>query len=97
MQEVRDLATGMKEAVASLKRISIDARASLDVEIGRAKVNADKVKSLAQGLKEANLEVESFLGESKSNFTPSEGSDTQQQTGLKTDVNGVTLNPEGIK
>lgn len=83
MKEVFDLANGMREAIANLKQSHINAKAELASEITRANVNAKKVQSLAQELKTANKEVESFLGETGSNFPEyQEGSDTQQHDGL---------------
>jgi hypothetical protein len=97
MKEVHDLASGMKEAIASVKKISADAKSSLAVEISRAHTNASKVKSLATDLKSANLEVEDFLGETGSNFPSSEESTTPRVVGPKPDINGVILNPEAKK
>jgi len=98
MKEVHDLASGMREAVADLKRSSADAKSALSAEIARGKVNASKVKSMATDLKAANLEVESFLGETPSNFSTSETSPTPVHPDKpKTDINGVTLNPEATK
>ena len=97
MKEVHDLASGMKEAITAIKKISLDARASLESEISRAHTNASKVKSLATDLKTANLEVESFLGETGSNFSSSEESITLPRPTPKSDINGVTLNPEATK
>ena len=105
MREVRDLAAGMKDAIASIRKSAADAKGSLAVEISRAQVNASKVSSFADELKEANLEVEEFLGETGSNFPSSEASITPAPAGRKmmehtqsrTDLNGVTLNPEGNK
>jgi hypothetical protein len=93
MKEVRDMAAGMREAIASIRKSSADAKNNLAVEIGRAQTNAAKVRSFTQELRDANLEVESFLGETNSNFQHSEDSDTQQSPS-KPDVNGVTLNKE---
>jgi len=95
MKEVRDLATGLKESIAAIKKASLDARSGLDAEIARSQINAEKVKSFTNDLKEANQEVESFLGESNSNFPSSEDSNTQQHASA--DKNGVTLNTEASK
>lgn len=94
MREVKELAAGMKEVLASLRKDSADAKDQFMSEAARAKVNAAKVKSLAVELSEANKEVESFLGESGSNFPPTEASEASPIQLLHTDVNGVTLNPE---
>lgn len=93
MREVKDLASGMKEAIANVKKLTTDAKAGLNNEIGRALTNADKVRTFTRELKDANLEVESFLGDTGSNFTPEDGN-TQQHDGnpQKPDINGVTLN-----
>jgi hypothetical protein len=94
MREVHDLAAGMKEMIAGVKRAAAEAKNSLSAEINRAHVNADKVKSMTDDLKSANLEVEDFLGESGSNFPPSGNSDTPH---AHADSNGVTLNPGARK
>lgn len=93
MKEVRDLASGLKESIAAIKKSNLDARNSLDAEIARAQINAGKVNSFTKDLKEANLEVESFLGETNSNFPPSDVLPTPAQA----DANGVTLNTEAAK
>ena len=101
MREVRDLAAGMKEAIASLRKASADAKAALSEEMSRATGNADKVRTFIKELKEANQEVEAFLGEAGSNFPPSEDSVIQQphmrkmeHTVRRADINGVMLNQE---
>jgi len=96
MREVKELAAGMKDVLASLRKGSADAKAHFMSEAARAQVNASKVKSLALELSEANAEVEDFLGDSGSNFSSSETSDTQPQTGTA-DINGVTINKESQK
>lgn len=96
MREIKELAVGLKESLAALKSASAGAKASLVSEMERAKVNAQKVQSLALELKDANTEVEDFLGDTGSNFPSSEGSSTPPPV-LKTDTNGVTLNPEAGK
>lgn len=98
MREVHDLAAGMKDAIAGIRKLAVDAKNGLNTEIGRAQSNADKVRALTADLKSANLEVESFLGESGSNFPPSGGdSSTPPSTGAHADVNGVTLNLDAKK
>src|SRR5271169_5290506 len=57
MREVHDLATGMKEILANLRKTAIDARSQLESEVTRAVTNADKVKSVAVDLRDANKEV----------------------------------------
>lgn len=93
MKEVHDLASGMRELVAGLRKSSTDAKDGLLSEIQRGQVNASKVKAMAQDLKAANLEVEGFLGETPSNFSGSETLNTPAPK-PKTDINGVTLNTE---
>lgn len=90
MREVRDLAAGMRELIAGLRKDNAAAKSELHAEVARAKSNSQKVRSFARDLKEANLEVESMLGETGSNFPPLEESDTQAPNGQATDVNGVT-------
>lgn len=94
MREIKELAVGLKESLAALKSASAGAKASLVSEMQRATVNAQKVHSLAAELKEANTEVEDFLGESGSNFPSSETSSTPAP---KLDSNGVSLNTETAK
>lgn len=91
MREVHNLAAGMKEAIASLRKAAVDARAGLDLEVSRAAGNVEKVQSVTADLKAANIEVESFLGDTNSNF-PSSGDSTG--SGGQADINGVTINPE---
>lgn len=83
MREVKDLASGVRDAVANVKKMTLEAKAALDAEIARSNVNTDKIKSLTKELKDANTEVEAALGETGSNFPQSEE--------RKTDLNGVTL------
>jgi len=107
MQEVKDLAAGMRGLMANLRKLNVDAKNRLTSEVTRAEVNAQKAMSLASELSDANKEVEDFLGESGSNFPPSEASDTQPQVGEKRkieepqirkgDINGVVLNPDAPK
>ena len=84
------MATGMMEAIASLKKSHVDAKSVLMSEIARANSNAEKVRALAQGLKEANQQVEAFLGQSGSNFPPEEV--VVHLEPLRADINGVILN-----
>ena len=94
MREVHDLAAGMKDAIAGIKKLAVDAKNGLNMEINRAQANASKVTALTADLKEANLEVEGFLGETGSNFPPSgTGSPIPPSSGGKADINGVTKNP----
>lgn len=95
MREVKDLASGMKDAIANIKKLSTDAKSGLLSEIDRAKVNASKVTSFTQELSDANKEVEAFLGDTGSNFPTSEPSPTPAvKPKPHTDINGVTLNPD---
>jgi hypothetical protein len=93
MREVHDLAAGMKDAIAGIKKLAVDAKAGLNSEVSRAQSNANKVLALTADLKAANLEVEAFLGDTNSNFPPTgTDSNTPLSTGTH-DINGVTLNP----
>lgn len=94
MREVKNLASGMREAIANIKKLSTDAKAGLDNEVSRALVNADKVRTFTSELRDANLEVEQFLGDTGSNFPPSDGSTPPQSGAIKADVNGVIVNSE---
>lgn len=91
MREVKELAVGMREVLASLRKDSVVARGQFLSEVSRAKVNAAKVKSLAVELSEANKEVETFLGESGSNFPHTEASEASPTPLPKADINGVTI------
>lgn len=95
MREVHDLASGMKEAIASIRQQSADAKASLHAEVARANENVAKVNALTEGLKEANKEVEGILADSGTNFPPITPKMAPiGQVMNKTDINGVTLNKE---
>jgi hypothetical protein len=89
MQEIKNLASTLTEAFSLLKKIHSDANGNLNAELTRAHENATKVKSLIQGLKEANEEVESFLGTTNTNYPPVEV--PAEEFKQKTDINGVTL------
>lgn len=89
MKEVKDLASVIQEAVASIKQTTVNVRDDFLTEIERARDNSAKIKSLTQGLKDANKDMESILVDQNSNFQP--------DTKLSTDKNGVTLNKEGVK
>lgn len=83
----------MKDAIAGIKKLAVDAKAGLNSEVSRAQSNANKVLALTADLKAANLEVEAFLGDTNSNFPPTgTDSNTPLSTGTH-DINGVTLNP----
>jgi hypothetical protein len=99
MQEVKDLAAGMRGLMANLRKLNVDAKNRLTSEVSRAQVNAQKAMSLATELSDANKEVEDFLGESGSNFPPSEDSVTLPVDGpvSKPLLNGVMLNPDAPK
>lgn len=97
MREVKELAAGMKEVMASLRKSSADAKSEFMSEVERAKINAQKVKAVAGELRDANKEVEDFLGETGSNFPPSEGSSTPAPPSGKPDVNGVIKNTESTQ
>lgn len=95
MREIKELSVGLRESLAALKSASAGAKASLVSEMERAKVNAQKVQSLAVELKEANKEVEEFLGETGSNFSSSEDSSTPAPPSQpRADMNGVTMNKD---
>lgn len=99
MQEVKDLAAGMRGLMANLRKLNVDAKNRLTSEVSRAQVNAQKAMSLATELSDANKEVEDFLGESGSNFPPSEDLATPLVDGpvSKPLLNGVMLNPDAPK
>lgn len=94
MREVKELAAGMRELMASLRKDNADAKQHFMSEVERAKVNAGKLKSVAEELSVANREVEEVLGETGSNFPPSSGGSDTQPPALKADINGVTKNTE---
>lgn len=94
MQEVRDLASTMRELFESVRKVSADAAAEFQAEVSRAHDNASKLQALTKELKSANLEVEGLLGSAGSNFPPDEVAKPVKfaETEATTDVNGVTLN-----
>src|SRR5229473_1975569 len=83
MQEVKDLAAGMRGLLANLRKLNVDAKNKLVSEVIRAEINAQKAMSLATELSDANKEVEDFLGESGSNFPSSEALVTPPVVGEK--------------
>lgn len=99
MREIKDLASGMKQTIANLKQMTVNAHGALNAEIKHAQTNAQKVQAFTQELKDANLEVDGFLGETGSNFPSSEDLDTQAapSTLTKADINGVSKNVDGTK
>lgn len=72
MKEVKALGSSLRFMMDSIKKSASEAQSSFELEAQRALVNSDKVKSAASDLKSANQEIESFLGETQSNFPPSE-------------------------
>lgn len=94
MREVKNLASGMKDAIAKIKQLNTDAQSGLQSEMNRAAVNAEKVKAFTKELSDANKEVEDFLGDTGSNF-PTSDQNTQAPIGHPVaDRNGVILNTE---
>ena len=100
MQEVKDLASVLKDTVAGLKQAMADAGNSLTAEIKIGHDNISKVKALTAGLRDANKEVEAILGATRSNY-PEPEPPTEQAKPLgfgPSDLNGVSLlNIEGNK
>lgn len=94
MREVKSLAQGLKDTIASVRQMTIDAKNDLEAEAKRALGNAAKVVSFTKDLKDANAEVETFLGDTGSNFPPPTGNTQPQDGHPKHDINNVTLNPE---
>lgn len=93
MREVKELASTIKDAVAGLRKTNEYVKSAFNAEVQRATVNADKLRSFTQELKDANAELEASLGDTGSNFPTSEESSTPAQPSV-TDRNGVTLNTE---
>jgi hypothetical protein len=87
MREIRDMAAGLRDAVATLRKEASTAKSTFKSEFLRAQANTAKFKAFTQELKDANAEVEGFLGETGSNFPTSEDSSTPPHP----DINGVTL------
>jgi hypothetical protein len=81
MQEVKNLAQAMREAVASIKDEAKKAVDEFQAEVVNSKVNMQKVKAFTDDLKKANKEVEAIIG-GGSNF------------GAPVDKNGVTVNKD---
>jgi hypothetical protein len=94
MREVRDFGSGIKGMLQGLKADMAKASDAFQSEVQNAKVNTEKVVSLAADLKSANQEVEDFLGEAvNSNFPPAgDGSATPAASLAKADINGVSKN-----
>lgn len=90
MREVKSLADELKQSLADVRQMTIDAKNELMDEAKRAIGNAGKVRSFTKDLKDANAQVEAFLGDSGSNFPPETLGDTPPPTG-KHDLNGVRL------
>ena len=87
MREIRDMAAGLRDAVATLRKEASTAKHTFKSEFLRAQANTAKFKAFTQELKDANAEVEGFLGETGSNFPTSEDSSIPSHP----DINGVTL------
>lgn len=103
MQEVRDLTTVLSDAITFVRQAHANAKETLAAEVIKARANVDKVNSMTQEFKKANLELEAFIGNTASNFPPPD-EDLKVSTGLdelkleqKTDINGVTLHAVGAK
>lgn len=101
MREVRNVAQVIRETVKTLRaQAAVGAQAFQD-EVAKTKVNMEKLGSLTKELKAANLEVETALGESGSNFpleveTTSSMQETSSKAGnpMPIDQNGVRPNAE---
>lgn len=93
MREVKELASTIKDAVAGLRKTNESVKSAFNAEVQRASVNADKLRSFTQELKDANAELEASLGDTGSNFPSSEELNTQAPPAVA-DRNGVTLNTE---
>ncbi len=89
MQEVRDLTAVLSDAISFVRQAHADAKDTLAAEIIKARANVDKVNSLTQDFKKANMELEAFIGGTSSNFPPPED---VSATIPGADVNGVILN-----
>jgi hypothetical protein len=103
MQEVRDLTTVLSDAITFVRQAHANAKETLAAEVIKARANVDKVNSMTQEFKKANLELEAFIGNTASNFPPLD-EDFKTYTGQdelrvepKADINGVTLKREGVK
>jgi len=99
MQEVRDLTAVLSDAISFVRQAHATAKETLTAEVAKARVNVDKVTSLTQEFKRANLELEAFIGGTASNFPPADSELPGQEklTGnnshlTKPDINGVSLN-----
>jgi hypothetical protein len=96
MRDVKQAAANIRDFVARIKEQTAQAQKGFLAEGNHALANADKLMSAAQDLKDANQMMEEALGDTGSNFPPS---DVQSSGSLKPhpDINGVTLNPEAKK
>src|ERR1700688_3151627 len=68
MREVKDAANSLKDLMESLKRKTAEAKAAFGEQAARSIENAEKLKSAAVDLREANQTMEGLLGETGSNF-----------------------------
>jgi hypothetical protein len=92
MRELNDMVTGMKQVINNLRSSAVTAKNAFQSEVTRAQVNTEKVQSFTTELKDANKEIEDFLGATGSNFPTSEATITPHA-----DINGVTVNPGAPK
>jgi hypothetical protein len=87
MREVKQLTGNLRDMMANIKKSALQAQSEFQSEGQRALDNAEKVHAVATELKDANKELEQLLGETGSNFSPTEGSShTSEHL-----INGVTL------
>lgn len=88
MQEVKNLSTGLKDLIASLKSDALKAKERFTNEATRMSTNIGKLGSVSDELSDANKDIEAVLVETGSNFPTSEASEKSGHA----DLNGVTLN-----
>lgn len=96
MREVKDAAASLKDIVLKLKQSTLDAQKAFHEQVDRGIENAGKLKAAASDMREANLMMEGVLGDTGSNFPPTETSaehtDHSNDHLTHADVNGVSLN-----
>lgn len=98
MREVKDTANSIKGLLDKLKQSTLDAQAAFGEQVNRGIENAGKLKAAASDLRDANLTMEAVLGDTGSNFPPTETSAaptpaTSVNANLgQADINGVSIN-----
>lgn len=95
MREVKEAAASLKSLMEGLKKSTLDAQAAFGEQVNRGIENAGKLKAAASDLREANQTMEGLLGDTGSNFQPTEASSDHTHANdhlAPPDINGVQVN-----